>query len=129
MAASQYYNPNAGYALQEWCSPFLQRAQTETNGRPVVDADVVPGRILWLPSQEELPERAVRRAHGKGAVEDGIYHHPVVVVSRPAEESHVVHFQLVSRILVSVESESELLTPVDNILARQEASPTLPQIE
>jgi hypothetical protein len=58
--------------------------------------DVAPGRILWLPLQEELPEGAVRRAYGKGAVEDGIYQHPVVVVARFAD---VVHFQLVSNSL------------------------------
>ena len=95
--ASQYYysNTHAGYARQGWSDPYaFQRVQAaERVERPVVDADVVPGRILWLPSREELPERAVRRAHGKGAVEDGIYQHPVVVVSRLA---HVVHFQLVS---------------------------------
>ena len=86
--ASQYYygNTHAAYTAQR-----VQAA--ERVERPVVDADVVPGRILWLPSREELPERAVKRAHGKGAVEDGIYQHPVVVVSRLA---HVVHFQLVS---------------------------------
>jgi hypothetical protein len=94
--ASQYYygNTHADYARQEWNDPYtVQRAQAERIERPVADADVVPGRIMWLPSREELPERAVRRAHGKGAVEDGIYQHPVVVVARLA---HVVHFQLVS---------------------------------
>ncbi|KAH7401639.1 hypothetical protein BKA66DRAFT_405510, partial [Pyrenochaeta sp. MPI-SDFR-AT-0127] len=49
-----------------------------------------------LPSKEELPERAVRRAHGKGAVEEGIYNHPVVVISKPVEESHLVHFHLIT---------------------------------
>lgn len=52
---------------------------------------------MWLPAAEDLPERAVRRAHGKGAVEDGIYNHPVVIVSRPAEDEQAVHFHLVSR--------------------------------
>jgi hypothetical protein len=93
--ASQYYgNTYAGFARQEWCPPYtMQRVQTERIERPVADAEVVPGRILWLPSREELPERAVRRAYGKGAVEDGIYHHPVAIVARMAD---VVHFQLVS---------------------------------
>ncbi|KAF1839146.1 hypothetical protein BDW02DRAFT_487135 [Decorospora gaudefroyi] len=59
------------------------------------DADAFQGCVFWLPCEEELPSRAVRRAHGKGIVE-GIYGHPVVVVSRPAEESHIVHFQLIS---------------------------------
>ncbi|CAE7192365.1 hypothetical protein P3342_009177 [Pyrenophora teres f. teres] len=60
------------------------------------DADVFQGRIFWLPEEHQLPRGAVRRAHGKGVVEEGIYGRPVVVVSRPAEDSHVVHFQLIS---------------------------------
>lgn len=67
-----------------------------SEGRPVIDKDVVQGCILWLPSRSELPAKAVRRAHGKGAVEEGIYNHPIVVVSRPAESCHSVHFHLVS---------------------------------
>jgi hypothetical protein len=51
---------------------------------------------FWLPPMEELPPRAVRRAHGKGAIEEGIYNHPVLVVSRPLDENHVVHFHIVS---------------------------------
>jgi hypothetical protein len=51
---------------------------------------------MWLPALEDLPERAVRRAHGKGAVEEGIYNHPVVVVSRPLDDERCVHFHLVS---------------------------------
>ncbi|KAF2441675.1 hypothetical protein P171DRAFT_488121 [Karstenula rhodostoma CBS 690.94] len=64
--------------------------------RGVDEADVVTGRVFWLPPQEDLPPRAVRRAHGKGAVEEGIYNHPIVVVSRPAEEPQVVHFHIVT---------------------------------
>ncbi|KAK7181550.1 hypothetical protein DPSP01_008946 [Paraphaeosphaeria sporulosa] len=64
--------------------------------RGVDEPDVVIGRVFWLPPQEELPPRAVRRAHGKGAVEEGIYNHPIVVVSRPAEEPQVVHFHIVT---------------------------------
>jgi hypothetical protein len=55
----------------------------------------VQGRVLWLPAKDDLPERAVRRAHGKGAIEEGIFNHPIVVVSRPAEESNIIHFCLV----------------------------------
>jgi hypothetical protein len=87
--ASQYSNGNT-YADDTYT------AQTKQFERPVIDTDVVPGRILWLPFPEMLPERAVRRAYGKGAVEDGIYQHPVVVVARFAD---VVHFQLVSNSL------------------------------
>jgi hypothetical protein len=73
----------------------IQRAMTERIVQ-VNDMHAFKGRILWLPPQKELPKRAVRKAHGKGAVEAGIFDHPVVVVSRPSEESHVVHFLLVS---------------------------------
>lgn len=59
------------------------------------DADVVQGRIFWLPAEEDLPKGAVERVHGKGVVES-IYGHPVVIVSRPVEDSHTAHFQIVS---------------------------------
>lgn len=74
-----------------------RRASTQKEPRRVEDEDVVQGRIFWLPPKEELPSRAVRRAHGKGAVEEGIYNHPVVVVSRPADEEHTIHFHIVSQ--------------------------------
>jgi hypothetical protein len=61
------------------------------------EEDVVQGRIFWLPAKEELPFKAVRRAHGKGAVEEGIYNHPIVAISRPAEEPTLVHFHLVRK--------------------------------
>ena len=75
---------------------MLQRAQSEQVGMRRGDDGVAEGRIMWLPAMEDLPERAVRRAHGKGAVEEGIYNHPVVVVSRPLEDERCVHFHLVS---------------------------------
>ena len=62
------------------------------------DADVVQGRIFWLPAEKDLPKGAVERVHGKGVVED-VYGHAVVIVSRPAEDSHEAHFQIVSLIL------------------------------
>lgn len=77
-------------------SQTSQQALTERVESDVEEADIVPGRILWLPSREVLPDRAVRRVRGKGAIEEGIYSHPVVVLSRPADESHTVHFHLVS---------------------------------
>ncbi|EUC50070.1 hypothetical protein COCMIDRAFT_82845 [Bipolaris oryzae ATCC 44560] len=61
----------------------------------VKDVDVVQGKIFWLPVEEDLPRQAVKRAHSTGVVE-GIYGHPVVVVSRPAEDSHIAHFQVIS---------------------------------
>lgn len=64
------------------------------------DRYAVQGRVLWLPAKEDLPKRAVRRAHGKGAIDEGIYNHPIVVISRPDEESNVIHFHLVSGIVV-----------------------------
>lgn len=73
-----------------WTTPDHQTA--------VEDADVVQGRIFWLPAEKDLPGRAVERVNGKGAVE-GIYGHPVVIVSRPAEDSHTAHFQIVSLVL------------------------------
>lgn len=65
----------------------IQRVESE---------EVVQGRILWLPQKHELPPKAVRRAHGKGAVEEGIYNHPIVVISRPAEEDNIIHFHLIT---------------------------------
>ena len=72
------------------------RSQTEAVDRSVDESQVVQGTVLWLPAREDLPERAVRRAHGKGAIEEGIFNHPVVVVSRPEEDSQIIHFHLVS---------------------------------
>lgn len=63
----------------------------------IEESEVVQGRVLWLPPKDELPTKAVRRAHGKGAVEEGIYNHPIVVISRPADAEEIVHFHLVSR--------------------------------
>lgn len=101
MAAAKYY---FGVCMESvprhlLAPQTLQRAQTEQVGRKAEGLDIAQGRIMWLPSAEDLPERAVRRAHGKGAVEDGIYNHPVVVVSRPLDDEQVVHFHLVSWLL------------------------------
>ena len=65
------------------------------------DVDVVQGRIFWLPAEEDLPKRAVERVNGRGVVES-IYRHPVVIVSRPAEDSQTAHFQIVSFFILSV---------------------------
>ncbi|RAR11658.1 hypothetical protein DDE82_000605 [Stemphylium lycopersici] len=59
------------------------------------DDDVAQGRVFWLPAEEELPSQAVKRACGKGAVED-VYGRPVVVISRPADDRRTAHFQLIS---------------------------------
>ncbi|KAJ4994238.1 hypothetical protein SVAN01_00067 [Stagonosporopsis vannaccii] len=98
MAAAEYY---AGACMdmvpQHLLAPhMLYRAQTEQVGRRGDDVGIEQGRIMWLPALESLPERAVRRAHGKGAVEEGIYNHPVVVVSRPLDEERSVHFHLIT---------------------------------
>ncbi|EMD60143.1 hypothetical protein COCSADRAFT_100470 [Bipolaris sorokiniana ND90Pr] len=61
----------------------------------VKDVDVVQGRIFWLPAEEDLPRQAVKRAHGAGIFE-GIYGHPVVIVSRPTEDNHIAHFQIIT---------------------------------
>jgi hypothetical protein len=78
----------------------LERSQTEGGDRKVDETLVTQGTVLWLPAKEDLPERAVRRAHGKGAIEEGIFNHPIVVVSRPKDESHTIHFHLVSGLRV-----------------------------
>lgn len=64
------------------------------------DDDVVQGRVFWLPAEEELPKQAVKRACGKGAVED-VYGRPVVVISRPANDRRTTYFQLVSMVCVT----------------------------
>ncbi|KAH6639758.1 hypothetical protein C7974DRAFT_290424, partial [Boeremia exigua] len=72
------------------------RAQTEQIGRRDDDIDIAQGRIMWLPASDSLPNHAVKRAHGKGAVEEGIYNHPVVIVSRPQDDKRSVHFHLIT---------------------------------
>lgn len=67
---------------------------TIPNQSAAEDADVVQGRIFWLPVEEDLPKGAVERVHSKGFVE-GVYGHPVVIVSRPAVDSHTADFQIV----------------------------------
>lgn len=104
----------------------LQRAQTEQLRSSQDDHGIAQGRIMWLPAAEELPERAVRRAHGKGAVEDGIYNHPVVVVSRPADDEQSVHFHLVSR---TWSSSAFIDAYLDYLSSRKEARSALSQIE
>ena len=85
------------HTSQEWLtSQPISHISTDTNERMLESSDFVQGRIFWLSSKDELPERAVKRAHGKGAIEEGIYSHPVVVLARPADETHLVHFHLVS---------------------------------
>ncbi|KAF9693670.1 hypothetical protein EKO04_008515 [Ascochyta lentis] len=98
MAAAEYYSGACmEFVPKHLLAPtMLQRAQTEQIGKTTDGIEIAQGRIMWLPSVEDLPERAVRRAHGKGAVEDGIYNHPVVVVSRPLDDEQVVHFHLIT---------------------------------
>lgn len=98
MAAAEYYSG----ACMEFVPKHLlaqntlQLVQPEQVRVRTDSEEIAQGRIMWLPSAEDLPERAVRRAHGKGAVEDGIYNHPIVVVSRPLDDEQSVHFHLVS---------------------------------
>lgn len=88
-----YLNPTP----QEWMyAQSFPRATTEEPERRVEDGDVHQGRIFWLPSKDDLPKGAVKRVRGKGAIEEGIYCHPVVVVSRPAENSRLAHIQLIT---------------------------------
>lgn len=89
-----------GYLIptpQEWMNTqYVPRATAEESERTVEDGDVQQGRIFWLPSKDDLPKGTVRRVRGKGAIEEGIYCHPVVIVSRPVENGNLVQFQLVS---------------------------------
>ena len=98
MAAAEYYSGACmDMVPAHLLAPhMLQRAQSEQVGMRKGGDGIAQGRIMWLPAMEDLPERAVRRAHGKGAVEEGIYNHPVVVVSRPLDDERCVHFHLVS---------------------------------
>jgi hypothetical protein len=75
----------------------LDRSLTESarTERAVDLTHVAQGSIFFLPAERDLPRNAVRRAHGKGRIEDKIHDHPVVVISRPAQESNIVHFHLV----------------------------------
>lgn len=111
MAAAEYY---AGACMdmvpQHLLAPhMLHRAQTEQVGRRKDHVGVEQGRIMWLPGVESLPERAVRRAHGKGAVEEGIFNHPVVIVSRPIDDERSVHFHLVSYQLQQARTVTDIL--------------------
>lgn len=75
----------------------FERAWTE-GPKGNVDYNVATqGQVFWLPAKEELSE-PVKRAHGKGAVEEGIYNHPVVAISRPTDGKDTIHFHLVSTI-------------------------------
>lgn len=73
-----------------------RRLSTQKDAKKVEEKDLAQGRVFWLPPREELPDRAVRRAHGKGAIEEGIYNHPVLVISRPANEHQVIHFHIIT---------------------------------
>ncbi|KAF2113718.1 hypothetical protein BDV96DRAFT_633211 [Lophiotrema nucula] len=69
--------------------------ETAQKGEEALNEDkIVQGTVLWLPPEEELPKKAVKRAHGKGAVRENIYDHPVVIISRP--DYSVVHFHLIT---------------------------------
>ncbi|KAF2692214.1 hypothetical protein K458DRAFT_326153, partial [Lentithecium fluviatile CBS 122367] len=91
MADSYYGNTSPARSIR---TP--RRTSTQKDLKRVEEQDVVQGGVFWLPPREELPSRAVRRAHGKGAIEEGIYNHPVLVISRPAEESQVIHFHIIT---------------------------------
>ncbi|KAJ4294382.1 hypothetical protein N0V90_008072 [Kalmusia sp. IMI 367209] len=91
-----YAHASAPYGNISPTRTHPRRASTQKEVKRIDESDLVPGRVFWLPPKEELPPRAVRRAHGKGAVEEGIYNHPVVVISRPAEEPQSIHFHIIT---------------------------------
>lgn len=77
-------------------SSGTQRSSTHPVAHTVTSEDVVQGQILFLPPFHETPENSVRRVFGKGPVDEGIFDHPVVICSRPADEEDVVHFCMVT---------------------------------
>lgn len=109
MAIINFWNPNLRRSMASLDGARSQSSESMVsvstavvsrlpvpNNEDVRDYEVAQGRIFWLPPREELLAKAVRRAHGRGAVDEGIYNHPVIVVSRPEEDPEMVHFQLVS---------------------------------
>jgi len=91
MSSSQDYN--SAYIPG---SQSIPRTSTIKRINRKLDTDEVSsGYVFLLPPKEELPEHAVKRVRGKGPIEEGIYNHPIVVVSRPAEQDDIVHFQIV----------------------------------
>jgi hypothetical protein len=56
----------------------------------------MPGKVFFLPAKAELPAGAVTRGYKRGRIGDGVYNHPVVVVSHPYDDENFVHFFLVS---------------------------------
>lgn len=121
MAAAEYYSGACmDMVPKHLLAPqMLHRVQTEQVGRRKDDASIAQGRIMWLPAMEDLPERAVRRAHGKGAVEDGIYNHPIVIVSRPLDDERCVHFHLVG---FQSQMRELLLIPTRSLLCKARSS-------
>ncbi|KAF2035500.1 hypothetical protein EK21DRAFT_96727 [Setomelanomma holmii] len=94
--SAQHHEYKTHYFEQPKAAITLHRAMTEEIVNCVDASRVAEGRIFWLPSKTDLPRGAVRRHHGKGKIEDRIYDHPVVVVSRPAEASHKAVFHLIT---------------------------------
>lgn len=88
----------------------INDSQVQSVNTPLQDQNVIQGRVFWLPSKEEVAKNAskeklsnedlwkreVRRGHSSGAIDERIYSHPVVVVSRPQAQSRLVQFLLVS---------------------------------
>ncbi|ORX92744.1 hypothetical protein BCR34DRAFT_250516 [Clohesyomyces aquaticus] len=96
MTTANHYTYSARAAPTASIPAVSRRASTQKEHKTVEDEDVAQGRIFWLPLREDLPERAVKRAHGKGAIEEGIYNHPIVILSRLAADRYIVHFQLIT---------------------------------
>jgi hypothetical protein len=113
MMADSYY----GNISPSRSTRVPRRGSAQKDLKRVEEVDVVQGRVFWLPPLDELPPRAVRRAHGKGAIEEGIYNHPVLVVSRPSDENQVIHFHIVSHLICSYGSTS--LTTLKQITSFQ----------
>jgi hypothetical protein len=69
----------------------------------ITSADVQQGRILWLARKPDtlatlrnqgivLADPVVSATHPEITAEDGLYGHPILVVSRPSTDPNVIHF-------------------------------------
>jgi hypothetical protein len=79
----------------------------------LVDSEVVPGRILWLPRASKLPAGSVRSLRSAHPLDPSGYEHPIVVCSRPAEPRSTVHFHVVcSGPTLGVENHTNILSKI-----------------
>lgn len=88
IAVSHEPSPSSIYHTFQWKSdlrPTMPNVRIDPK-----NAGDDHGHMFRLPAEKEPSKRAARWVHGKGIVE-GPNRYPVIVVSRPAEESHMVY--------------------------------------